>query len=82
MPSIFLGIFNGSSSAFVTLMTAEMVGAKYGIGWYVNWEKEMMSYANVYGGLIVIAVVLSLLVTLLFKVRDRVLVWQKGMIKW
>ncbi|MFQ8687623.1 MAG: ABC transporter permease [Lachnospirales bacterium] len=82
MPSIFLGIFNGSSSAFVTLMTAEMVGAKYGIGWYVNWEKEMMSYANVYGGLIVIAVVFSLLVTLLFKVRDRVLVWQKGMIKW
>ena len=42
----------------------------------------MMSYANVYGGLIVIAVVFSLLVTLLFKVRDRVLIWQKGMIKW
>lgn len=82
MPSIFLGIFNGSSSAFVTLMTAEMMGAKYGIGWYVNWEKEMMSYANVYGGLIIIATVFSLLVTLLFKVRDRVLVWQKGMIKW
>ena len=50
--------------------------------WYVNWQKEMMSYANVYAGLIIIAVLCSLLITLLFKVRDKVLVWQKGVIKW
>ena len=82
MPNIFIGIFNGACSAFITLMTAEMIGAKYGIGWYVNWQKEMMSYANVYAGLIIIAVIFSLLITLLFKVKDRVLVWQKGVIKW
>lgn len=82
MPSIFIGIFNGACSAFITLMTAEMIGAKYGIGWYVNWQKEMMCYANVYAGLIVIAVTFSILITLLFKVKDKILVWQKGMIKW
>lgn len=82
MPNIFIGIFNGACSAFITLMTAEMIGAKYGIGWYVNWQKEMMSYANVYAGLIIIALIFSVLITLLFKIKDKVLVWQKGVIKW
>lgn len=63
-------------------MTAEMIGAKYGIGWYVNWQKEMMCYSNVYAGLIVIAVLFYLVITILFKVRDKLLVWQKGVIKW
>lgn len=82
MPSVFIGLFNGICSSFITLMTAEMIGAKYGIGWYVNWQKEMMSYSNVYAGLIIIAVLCSVLITLLFRVRDKVLVWQKGVIKW
>lgn len=82
MPNIFLGLFNGICSSFVALMTAEMIGAKYGIGWYVNWQKEMMAYANVYAGLIVIAVMFFIVITLLFKVREKLLVWQKGVIKW
>lgn len=82
MPHMFLGLFNGTCSSFITLITAEMIGAKYGIGWYVNWQKELLAYANVYAGLIVIAVVCSVLVTLLFRVRDKVLLWQKGVIKW
>ena len=82
MPHIFLGLFNGICGSFVALMTAEMIGAKYGIGWYVNFQKEMMAYANVYAGLIVIAVMFYLIITLLFKIRNRVLGWQKGVIKW
>lgn len=82
MPHMFLGLFNGVCSSFITLVTAEMIGAKYGIGWYINWQKEMLAYANVYAGLIIIAVLFSVIVTLLFKVRDKVLIWQKGVIKW
>lgn len=82
MPSMFLGLFNGTCSSFITLMTAEMIGAKYGIGWYVNWQKDMLSFANVYAGLIVIAVTFTILITLLFRVRDHLLIWQKGVIKW
>lgn len=81
-PSIFVGIFNGTGASFITLMTAEMMGVKYGIGWYINWQKDMLSYSNVYAGLIVIAITFSLIITLLFRVRDRVLGWQKGVIKW
>lgn len=82
MPSIFIGIFNGTSASFITLMTAEMMGVKYGIGWYINWQKDMLSYSNVYAGLIVIALTFFLIITLLFRVRDRILGWQKGVIKW
>ncbi|KMT22886.1 ABC transporter permease [Clostridium cylindrosporum] len=82
LPSMFIGFFNGITSAFLTLMTAEMIGAKFGIGWYINWQRETMNYANVYAGLIVIAITCSLVVTLLFKTRDRLLTWQKGVIKW
>lgn len=81
-PSIFQGLFNGFCGSFISLMTAEMIGAKYGIGWYVNWQKEMMVYSNVYAGLIVIAVLFFLIITILFKVKDRLLVWQKGVVKW
>lgn len=82
MPSIFLGLFNGTCGSFITLMTAEMVGTSAGIGWYINWQKQMMVYSGVYTGLFMIAVICSLILTLLFKVRDRLLVWQKGVIKW
>lgn len=82
MPSIFLGIFYGTVSSFATLMAVEMNGNSSGIGWYINWQKSVMMYDGVYSGLIIIAVLCSLILTLLFKVRDKVLVWQKGVIKW
>jgi len=82
MPMVFIGLFNGAGASFITLMTAEMMGVKYGIGWYINWQRDMLSYANVYAGLIVIAVTFYLIITLMFRIRDRILVWQKGVIKW
>ena len=82
MPSIFLGVFYGTVSSFATLMAVEMNGNSSGIGWYINWQKQVMMYDGVYAGLIIIAVLCSLILTLLFKVRDRILVWQKGVIKW
>ena len=82
MPSIFLGVFYGTVSSFATLMAVEMNGNSSGIGWYINWQKSVMLYDGVYAGLIIIALICSLSLTILFKVRDRVLTWQKGVIKW
>lgn len=82
LPSIFIGVFNGTCASFLTLMTAEMLGVKFGIGWYINWQREILAYANVYAGLISIAVSFSLIITVMFKMRDRLLSWQKGVIKW
>lgn len=82
LPSVFLGFFNATCTSFVALVLAEMLGCKSGIGWYINWQKEMVSYPNVYAGLIIIAVFCYLFLTLQFKVRDKLLGWQKGVIKW
>ncbi|MGN0343170.1 MAG: ABC transporter permease [Roseburia sp.] len=82
MPNVFLGFFYATTGSFVTLVTAEMFGCKSGIGWYLNWQKSMMLYANVYAGLILLAVLCNIIIKLLFKFRDKVLGWQKGVIKW
>lgn len=82
MPSIFLGIFYATCSSFVTLVTAELLGAEAGLGWYLNWQKSMMLYANVYAGLILMAIICTLIITVVFKVKNQVLVWQRGVIKW
>ena len=82
LPNVFLGFFYATTGSFVSLVTAEMFGCKSGIGWYLNWQKSMMLYANVYAGLILLAVLCNLIMTLLFKFKDRILGWQKGVIKW
>jgi NitT/TauT family transport system permease protein len=82
MPSIFLGLFMGLGASFLTLIVAETVGVKAGLGWYVKWQQGYVEYAKVYGALILMAIFFSSLMTLLFKVRDRVLGWQQGLIRW
>lgn len=82
MPNIFIGLFMGLGAAFLTLVVAETVGVKSGLGWYLSWAKEWAEYGKVYGALFIMAVFFSTLMTALFKVRDRILVWQKGVIKW
>jgi NitT/TauT family transport system permease protein len=82
MPSIFLGLFMGLGSSFLTLIVAETVGVKSGLGWYVAWAQGWAEYGKVYAALVIMAAFFSTIMTALFKVRDRVLAWQKGVIKW
>jgi NitT/TauT family transport system permease protein len=82
IPSIFIGLFMGLSASFLTLVVAETVGVKSGLGWYVSWAQGWAEYGKVFAALIIMAAFFSTIMTVLFKVRDRVLVWQKGMIKW
>jgi NitT/TauT family transport system permease protein len=81
MPSIFTGIYTGTGISFATLVVSEIIGAKAGLGWYINWAKSWSNYAKVYASIIVMAVVFSLVMAGIFKIRDRVLIWQKGLLK-
>ncbi len=40
------------------------------------------AYANMYAALLVMAFLCSGLITLLFRLRDRLLSWQKGLVRW
>ena len=82
MPSIFIGLFMGLGSSFLTLVVAESLGVKAGLGWYIDWARNYAEYSKVYAALVIMAAFFSTIMTLLFKVRDWVLVWQKGVIKW
>jgi len=64
------------------LIVAETVGVRAGLGWYVGWAQGWAEYAKVYAALVIMAAFFSTIMTLLFKIRDRILVWQKGTIKW
>jgi NitT/TauT family transport system permease protein len=82
LPSIFVGLFMGLSASFLTLVVAEGIGVSSGLAWYADEARSGMEYSKIYASLIITALFFSIIMTLLFKVRDRVLVWQKGVIKW
>ncbi|BAP41970.1 nitrate/sulfonate/bicarbonate ABC transporter inner membrane protein [Pseudomonas sp. StFLB209] len=82
LPNVFVGLFMGLGASFSVLVVAEMMGVKAGLGWYLQWAQGWAAYANMYAALIVMALLCSGLITLLFKVRDRVLSWQKGAVQW
>lgn len=82
LPQVFVGLFMGLGASFSVLITAEMMGVKAGLGWYLQWAQGWAAYAHMYTALLVMAVLCSGLITLLFTVRDRTLSWQKGTVKW
>lgn len=81
MPSIFSGIYTATGISFATLVVSEMIGARAGLGWYINWAKGWSDYAKVYASIIIMAVTFSIVMAIIFTVRDRVLKWQKGLVK-
>ena len=82
LPHVFVGLFMGLGSSFAVLVVAEMLGVKAGLGWYLQWSQGWAAYANMYADLFIMALLCSTLITLLFRVRDRMLAWQKGLVQW
>lgn len=82
LPSVFVGLFMGLGASFSVLVVAEMMGVKSGLGWYLQWAQGWAAYANMYAALLVMALMCTGLITLLFRLRDRLLAWQKGLVQW
>ncbi len=80
LPHVFVGLFMGLYYSFAVLVVAEMLGARYGLGWYLSFETGYSAYANVYATLVIMALMCAGLVKLLFVGRDRLLSWQQGII--
>ncbi|MGA2212933.1 MAG: ABC transporter permease subunit [Bryobacteraceae bacterium] len=82
MPHVFVGLFMGLGASFAVLIVAEMLGVKAGFGYYLQWAQGWAAYANMYAALILMALLFSGLISLLFGVRNRLLAWQKGLVRW
>jgi NitT/TauT family transport system permease protein len=81
MPSMFTGIMTATAFSFTTLIVSEMVGAKAGLGYYINWAKGWGAYTKVYAAIIIIAVEFTLILALIAAIRGSALRWQKGILK-
>ncbi|RMX07738.1 ABC transporter permease subunit [Corticibacter populi] len=82
LPNVFVGLFMALGAAFSALMVAELIGVKAGMAFYIQWSQGWAAYANVWTTILVLALVCSGSITLLFKIRDHWLSWQKGLVKW
>jgi len=80
LPHTFVGLFMGLYYSFAVLVVAEILGAKFGLGWYIQFQTNYSGYANVYATLVIMALICAGLVKLLFVARDRLLSWQEGFI--
>ncbi len=81
-PVVFIGLFMGLAMSFLTLLVAEMLGVKAGLGWYMTWAQGWAQFGKVYASLIIIAVLFSSIIAALFKAKDHLLEWQKGLVRW
>lgn len=81
MPQIFTGISNANGFAFTILVMAEMMGQPGGLGYYINLSKVWSAYYKVFASILVMAILFSLIMKIIAKIRDRVLRWQKGWVK-
>lgn len=81
MPQIFTGISNANGFAFTTLVMAEMMGQPGGLGYYINLSKVWSAYYKVFASILVMAILFSLIMKVIGKIRAHALGWQKGLVK-
>lgn len=77
LPQIFLGCNQGLSVSFILLTSAEMIGARDGMGYYVKYYSDFGDYARTITGLIVIGVVVIAVTFLFNRFQQYLLRWRK-----
>lgn len=77
LPQIFLGSNQGLSVSFILLTSAEMIGARDGMGYYVKYYSDFGDYTRTIGGLLVIGTVVIAVTFLFNKLQGWLLRWKK-----
>ncbi|MDR0733486.1 MAG: ABC transporter permease subunit [Dysgonamonadaceae bacterium] len=77
VPSIFTGIATSAGMCFMTLVITEMIGAKAGLGWYINWAKAWASYDKVYASILIMGAAFCIILGVINLFRNYFLRWQK-----
>jgi NitT/TauT family transport system permease protein len=80
VPNIFTGISTATGLAFLTLVVSEMVGAKAGLGWYINWARAWAAYDKVYASIVIMGIAFSIILAVITLFRNYFLRWQKGIV--
>ncbi|MBQ9807388.1 MAG: ABC transporter permease subunit [Ruminococcus sp.] len=76
LSQIFLGCNQGLSVSFILLTSAEMIGAKDGMGYYVKYYSDFGDYTRTITGLLVIGFVVIAVTFLFNKLQQYLLRWK------
>jgi NitT/TauT family transport system permease protein len=80
VPNIFTGISTATGLSFLTLVVSEMVGAKAGLGWYINWARAWAAYDKVYASIVIMGIAFSIILAVITLFRNYFLRWQRGIV--
>ncbi|MBO4896688.1 MAG: ABC transporter permease subunit [Clostridia bacterium] len=76
LPEIFIGCNQGLTVSFILLTSAEMIGARSGLGYYIKNYSDFGDYTRTLVGLIVIGVVIVFISFLFNKLQKYLLRWK------
>lgn len=77
LPQIFIGCNQGLSVSFILLTSAEMIGARDGLGYYVKQYSDFGDYTRTIVGLLVIGIVVIVISFLFNKLQRSLLRWKR-----
>ena len=77
LSQLFLGCNQGLSVSFILLTSAEMIGAKDGMGYYVKYYSDFGDYTRTITGLLVIGFVVIAVTFLFNKLQQYLLRWKR-----
>jgi NitT/TauT family transport system permease protein len=77
LPQIFIGCNQGLTVSFILLTSAEMIGARDGLGYYVKNYSDFGDYTRTILGIIVIGIVVVAISFLFNKLQHYLLRWKK-----
>ena len=77
LPQIFIGCNQGLSVSFILLTSAEMIGARSGMGYYVKNYSDFGDYTRTIVGLLVIGIVVVVITFLFNQLQKALLRWKR-----
>jgi NitT/TauT family transport system permease protein len=76
LSQIFIGCNQGLSVSFILLTSAEMIGGRSGLGYYVKNFSDFGDYTRIIGGVIVIGIVVSAITFFFNKLQSYLMRWR------
>lgn len=77
LPQIFIGLNQGLTVSFILLTSAEMIGARDGLGYYVKQYSDFGDYTRAIVGILVIGIVVIAISFLFNKLQRYLLRWKR-----
>ncbi len=81
LPSIFTGMRIAMGIAWMTVVAAEMIAAKFGLGYMIWYARHQFDTALIMGGMIVFGVLSMGMTRIMLNIENRLFAWRKGIVK-